>query len=93
MVLNLIMIYDLCTCISEMARAQGNLKLQENALTRWNYYLLATIAFMFSFVAILIPFLAVIFVLLLMVAFIVVIVMMMMLMKQAGEELTMRDLE
>lgn len=90
--LNLLMVYNLCTGIAEMARAQGSLELQEVALTRWNYYLLVTLSFMLSFLAILIPPLAVFVILLIMVAFIVVLVMMMMLMKQAGEELITRDL-
>lgn len=91
-VLNLLMVYNICTGVAEMARSQGKIKLREDALTRWKYYLWANILFMFSFVAIAIPPLAAIIVLLLLVAFIVVLVLMMMLIKQAGEELSIKEL-
>jgi len=88
-VLSLLMVYNLCTGIAEVARAQDNTRLQENALVKWNYYLIANLLYLFSFlfVAIIIPPLAVIVVLLAIVAFIVVPIMMMLLMKQANEEL------
>lgn len=87
-VLNLIMVYHLCTGVAEMARAEGRVSLRADAETRWKYYLGANLAFLILWPLVLVvPSLAMIFSLPLFIIMIVVIILLMMLMKQAGQDL------
>jgi len=87
-VLNLMIVYHLCTGVAKMARAKGLVSLRTTAETRWRYYLGANLALLIiTPLVLLVPLLSLVLIMPVFIIMIVVIILMMALMKQAGQEL------
>lgn len=87
-ILNLIMVFNLCMGIYELARGENDSYLQETALNRWKLYLAFNILFMFFlFIGLAVPGFLAMLVIVLFIFSIVVYILMMQLMRLAEERL------